>query len=854
MKKLNLILLSLVLTGAFIFTGCEKDPEENRVTIVDVAVDNGFNVLAAALTEAGLIDDLEGPGPFTVFAPSDAAFNAAGITSSNVGSVEGLESILKYHVIQGKILSSDLSSGTFTMLSGAEADIDAANLMINDANIVSPFDVEAVNGVVHTIDDVLLPPRNLVLTAIDAGYNVLAAGLVAAGLDDDLQSPGPFTVFAPSDAAFNAAGITAENIADLPGLSEILLYHVVAGEIMSGDLSTSNVATLNSQEIAIDASSLTVNGVSVSPPFDVKATNGVIHNIDDVLIPAFDIVTSALFYGYNSLAAAVVEADLVDALQETGPFTVFAPTDAAFDALYTALGVSGPAELDDALLESVLLYHVLSGNFTSGDLSTGETEMLSGKYASIDASALTIDDASIVSPVDVVATNGIIHTIDAVIVPSKNIVETARATDDLSILVDVLSNYSDLVATLSDEMGEFTVFAPTNDAFAALLTLIGQTSADNIPEEVLRSVLEYHVIAGTQILSTDLADGQTPETVNGEDIIVTEVGGSFLISGAEINTADLMTSNGIVHVMNGVLVPPSIAQFVNTIVEPAYFNENFTTLIAAVKAADPGVLQTLLGDGPGGNGMTLFAPTNEAFVAAGINELPDQATLDAVLAYHLIDGVIFSTDLPVTTAAAPATVTAVGGDLYLSNKGAGAYLNGNSMIAITDIDPSEGAGTANGVVHVIDRTLVPPSQDIVAIAIEKGFSELAAALTEANLVSTLQGDGPFTVFAPTDAAFGDLYAALEVSGPEEVDDALLEAVLLYHVLGMRVFSTDLADDLTASTLSGSATFTVNITGNGVTLTDGDATSDDANVDEVNILGTNGVIHVIDKVILPGSGK
>ncbi|MBN1387489.1 MAG: fasciclin domain-containing protein [Bacteroidales bacterium] len=590
MKKLNLILLSLTLIGAFVFTSCEKNPEEEPKTIVDIAIDNGFNVLAAALTEAGLVDDLEGTGPFTVFAPTDAAFGAAGINAGNVDQVEGLVNILKYHVVAGKILSSSLSTGSVTMLNGAEADIDATNLKVNDANITSPFDLEGSNGVVHSID--------------------------------------------------------------------------------------------------------------------------------------------------------------------------------------------------------------------------------------------------------------------AVLIPAINIVETAQATPDLSTLVDILTLYPDLVTALSDESGAFTVFAPTNAAFAALLAAIGQTSATDIPEDVLRSVLEYHVIAASEVYSTDLSDGLTATTVNGEDITVTEVSGAFLISGVGINTADVATSNGVVHIMDGVLVPPSIAQFVNTIVEPAYFNKSFTTLIAAVKAASPTILQTLLGDGPSSNGMTLFAPTNDAFTAAGITELPDQATLDAVLAYHLIDGVVMSTDLPVTGAAAPATVSAVGGNLYLSNKGDGAFLNGNTQIILTDIDPSEGAGTANGVVHVIDRTLVPPSQDIVAIAIDAGFSKLAAALTEAGLVSTLQGNGPFTVFAPTDAAFDALYTALGASGPADLDDTLLESVLLYHVLGLTAFSTDLEDGLTATTLSSSATFTINISESSVTITDGAGQT--ANITAVNVLGTNGVIHVIDKVILPHS--
>ena len=320
---------------------------------------------------------------------------------------------------------------------------------------------------------------------------------------------GPFTVFAPTDAAFNAAGITAENIGDTPGLAEILLYHVLSGNVTSADLTTSDVTTLNSQDISIDAGALTVNGISIASPFDVEATNGTIHTIDGVLIPAFDLVTSAQFYGYNTLAAAVIEANLVDALQAAGPFTVFAPTDAAFAAAgITADNVDMVENLSD-----ILLYHVISGNITSADLSSGEFEMLSGKYSTIDASALTIDNAGIINPFDVNATNGTIHTIDAVILPAKNIVEAAAATPDLSILVSLLDKYPAVVDALSDETGTFTVFAPTNAAFVELLGVIGQSSADDIPEDVLLSVLQYHVLA-SEVYASNLSDGLTATTLN----------------------------------------------------------------------------------------------------------------------------------------------------------------------------------------------------------------------------------------------------------------------------------------------------------------------------------------------------
>ena len=209
--------------------------------------------------------------------------------------------------------------------------------------------------------------------------------------------------------------------------------------------------------------------------------------------------------------------------------------------------------------------------------------------------------------------------------PTENIVAIAQGQQNLSSLVAALTKFPDLVATLSGP-GNFTVFAPTNDAFAALLSTIGQNNIDNVPEPVLRSLLQYHVVSSGAVFSNQLAAGNVA-TVNGESIAVTTSGGIRLNGSTSVATADVRASNGVVHIIDGVLVPPSISRFVNTVVEPAYFNKSFTTLIAAVSAASPSILNTLLNSSK----KTLFAPTNEAFTAAGITTLPNQATLDAVL-------------------------------------------------------------------------------------------------------------------------------------------------------------------------------------------------------------------------------
>jgi transforming growth factor-beta-induced protein len=270
-----------------------------------------------------------------------------------------------------------------------------------------------------------------------------------------------------------------------------------------------------------------------------------------------------------------------------------------------------------------------------------------------------------------------------------------------------------------------------------------------------------------------------------------------------------------------------------SIVDIVVNDNNFSILEAALVKA--GLVETLSGAGP----FTVFAPTNAAFEAAGITSLDDYTAeqLTPILLYHVVGGRVPSSSL--TNGQAVSTVAEEDFFLSLGDK---VVINGTSTVTKADVAAS------NGIIHVIDRTLVPPTDDIVEIAVGAGFTKLAEALTEAGLVETLQGDGPFTVFAPTDAAFDALYARLGVTGPAEIDEATLEAVLTYHVLGARVFSSDLSDGAMPETLQ-TGTVTVNL-GENVTVTDVDSGSPDAVVTATDILGSNGVIHVIDQILIP----
>ncbi len=441
---------------------------------------------------------------------------------------------------------------------------------------------------------------------------------------------------------------------------------------------------------------------------------------------------------------------------------------------------------------------------------------------------------------------------DNVTPTSQNIVATAQASSNLSTLVTALGKFPDLVSTLGGS-GEFTVFAPTNEAFANLLEAVGQSSLDDIPEDVLRSILEYHVVAGSELEASDLPTGNV-ETVSGEDISVSTSNGVVLNGSATVSTADVDATNGMVHIVDAVLIPPSVQPVVGTIVAPAYFNKDFSILVAAVVQA--GLLETLLN--PQGD-FTLFAPTNNAFEAAGITQLPannadGNAALTSILTYHVINGTIASSDLPETSAFDPAAVESLGGVIYLSNKGDGVFLNGNTTVTTTDIEAS------NGIVHVIDRTLLPPSQTIAEIAVEYStgdepeFTQLVAALSKVPSLLEAAGNesATLTVFAPTDAAFRELYTALGVDNIDELIAAVgvdgLARVLQHHIVGAVAFSSDLDSGEVPSLMDEALSVDLS----NLTITDGSGSNPAAALvpSLLNVHATNGVIHIIDKVLLP----
>ena len=264
------------------------------------------------------------------------------------------------------------------------------------------------------------------------------------------------------------------------------------------------------------------------------------------------------------LVEAVVAADLAGTLSAPGPYTVFAPTNAAFAALLTELGVTKAQLLaDKPLLTAVLQYHVLGASVAKSQIPLGKAiTPLAGGFFKIDMAGadVVITDgrnrtARIVAT-DIPASNALVHVVDKVILPAdKNIVQTAQALPDFSILVEAVVA-ADLAATLSGP-GPFTVFAPTNAAFAALLTELGVSKADLLANKpLLTAVLTYHAL-GARVLKADVVPGAQPNTVQGENFTISP---TLAITDRRARTSnivatDVLTSNGVIHVIDRVILP-----------------------------------------------------------------------------------------------------------------------------------------------------------------------------------------------------------------------------------------------------------------------------------------------------------
>jgi transforming growth factor-beta-induced protein len=484
----------------------------------------------------------------------------------------------------------------------------------------------------------------------------------------------------------------------------------------------------------------------------------------------------------------------------------------------------------------------------------------------------------------------------------KTIVDVAVEDGRFMTLVAAVQA-AGLAETLSGE-GPFTVFAPTDDAFAALPAGTVEALLNDTP--ALTEILLDHVVAG-KAMAADVVGLESVTTLQGFDISISVTDeGVFLNDTVKVIITDIEASNGVIHVIDAVLLPPlgvtnnspnnlnfrdgpgldqdiigtfpvgakaqalarnagadwvqiqyngqigwvfaslttpsgdllSLEVAPGNIVEIAVADGRFTTLVAAVQAA--GLVEALSDQGP----LTVFAPTDDAFAAlpAGTVEalLNDIPALTDILLYHVVAGKAMAADV----VGLEKVTTLQGSDVTITVNDQGVFLNDTVKVIITDMEAS------NGVIHVIDAVLLPPAKEampaatgtIVDLAVADGrFTTLVAAVQAAGLAETLSGEGPFTVFAPTDDAF----AALPAGTVEALlnDIPTLTNILLYHVVAGKTMAADVVNLDKVTTLQG-ADITITVTDEGVLL------NGTVKVIITDIEASNGVIHVIDAVLLP----
>ena len=688
-------------------------------------------------------------------------------------------------------------------------------------------------------------PQSIVDVATANGsFTTLVAALEATGLDVTLSDmDSKFTVFAPTDDAFALLGqdVIDALLADTDTLSDILTYHVISGEVDSSAAISSAgslVEMVNGDSIglSLDGDNLLVNTATVIL-VDVAADNGVIHVIDAVLTPPavkgtpnMNIVDTAVAAGNLGTLVAALQAAGLDATlaDETQVFTVFAPTDAAFAMIDPETLNLLLADAD--ALSSVLLQHVVSGevnSVTAYTLNGSSATTASGAAIPVvintELDTLTFGGAT-VQTTDIYTTNGIIHVIDTVVVadvelptPPASIVDVAVSNGSFTTLVAALQA-TGLNTVLDDPESTFTVFAPTDAAFA----LLGQDTINALlaDTDTLKDILLYHVISGAEILQdaaiTVAQSGSNKvDMANERQSALTLADSTLYINKSAVSLADVMADNGVIHVVDQVILPPpAVTDSTQTIVDIALADENFSTLVAALTAAD---LVTTLSDETAT--FTVFAPTNAAFDkiedTALADLLADTDALTDVLLKHVISG---------------ATIDSV--SAYAANGGVVTSI-GNDSLGVSLVDFTK---TTNG--DSDEVAYDSASQRLVGgtNSTNPGFT-LYAFDSDLGSAGSTCNDSCATNWPPvlvTDGEVANISGLSLVTRDDESSQAAYKGRPLYFYSGDTEASDTSGQSVSGWWKVGQEQVALQVQG--------------SNVTSVDIYASNGILHVIDTVI------
>lgn len=749
------------------------DTEQEYTLATDVAVATGLNSTLAA------------PGNYTLFAPRATVANLSGVYSSAAAR----ERVLLYHVVPGEWTSEKLFDGQQlpTLLAGHNLTVhkNASSGAVtltgeqNQTRAVLTADLTADNGVVHLLDGLLLPANDTVNATAPTTvaewlqsqptYSILRRLLQLAGLMPTLQALPPFTLLAPDDAAFLRlpSGVVAalEQPAAVDDLRRVLLYHVIPSPVQIADLNT----TMDTLADVVLKVNTTANGSTLlngNARITANMTLGdnVVHSIDNVLVPiapttpapTMDIIALLAADPANhsvTLLRALDHTGLTEVLQTQDPLTLLAPTEEAWAAV--------PAQVQTFLfsaagrdqLRDILLYHVFGAHLHSKRLTNGDAYRT--LYRDYKLTVQITDDGKVrfgatanVVEADLFASNGVVHRVDAVLLPPMidTVADVIAREPIVSVLNATLAAAPLLQATL-DSIGEYTVFAPVDRSFESVpeSAVAALLQPSNIV--ALTALLSSHVVLGT-VTNASLTNGTVLTTLADTTLHVAVMSnGSIMLNDTRVSTDGLMASNGVVYLVEGVLSAlPVIATTTTT--TPATSSTSTTSTPAATTT-------------PAANTTAPPASNSTANATNTTTTTPPPSTTTTTA----------PTAINASTTTAPQTSTA---------------------------PANTTAATVTTTATTVTTAAIVYANTYLAAAAAPALSKFAAALQTTGLDVTLAG-GTYTVFAPPDDAFTSLgersdYVAGNISS--------LRALLQLHIVSGDVPPTGLANGDTLTTLSG----------------------------------------------------
>uniref|UniRef100_A0A3P8TM80 Transforming growth factor-beta-induced protein ig-h3 n=1 Tax=Amphiprion percula TaxID=161767 RepID=A0A3P8TM80_AMPPE len=545
--------------------GYEKIPGEKGcpAALPLVNIYNTLGVVGATTTKmyserAQLKEEIEGPGSFTFFAPSNEAWAAlpTEILDALVSNVNiELLNALHYHMVNRRLTSEELKHGSSfaSMYQDSHVHIHHYSngiITVNCARLIKP-DQHATNGIVHVVDRVITAISNdmQAIIDIDDDLETLRTAFAAAGLTSILENEGQYTVFAPTNEAFEKIPAETLNriLGDPVALRDLLNYHILknmqcAESIVSGTPMETLQGTV--LEVGCDGNQMTLNGKAIITKKDQLGTNGVIHYINELLIPDSAKTLLELAEG-SSVAMATklfVEAGLTTHLTGSEALTMLAPLDEAFKGSVTMTPD----------MRKLMTNHIVKEQMSSKSLYHGqELETLGGLKLRVFVyrNNLCIENACIAAH-DKTGRYASMFTVDKVLTPPMGtVMDVLKADDRFSLLVGAIQTAG--MTELLNQQGTLTFFAPTNDAFNAL----GQAELNKLmrnPGE-LSGVLRYHLGEG-MLVSGGVGSHTRLKPLQGEKL---ELGRNYTVyvNKVPVAHADLMATNGVVHAVSSVIKP-----------------------------------------------------------------------------------------------------------------------------------------------------------------------------------------------------------------------------------------------------------------------------------------------------------